>query len=156
MDNTQDFTTDNTPEEINLEKYATDSLGEEATEAVNDMFGADAEKIVALALHLQIDFEEAQSIEVSSYDDCIFEYGREEYLVCTDSEADDKWNDELENYIDEWILPEIPETYRNYFDNDAWKSDAKQDGRGHSLNRYDGEEDEQKVMGTTYYIYRQN
>ena len=145
-----------TPEIIDLSKYATESLSEEATEAVNNMFGADAEKIVALALHLQIDFEEAQRIEVASYDDCVLEYGREEYLVCTDSEADDKWDAELENYIDECILPEIPEEYRNYFDNNAWKSDAKQDGRGHSLSRYDGDEDEQTVLGTTYYIYRQN
>jgi len=156
MNNTQDFTTDNTPEEINLENYATDSLSEEATEAVNDMFGADAEKIVALALHLQIDFEDAQSIEVSSYDDCVLEYGREEFLVCTDSEADDKWDDDLENYIEECILPELPEAYRLYFDNEAWKSDAKQDGRGHSLGRYNGEEHEKTVSGTTYYIYRQN
>jgi len=145
-----------TPEVINLEKYATESLSEEATEAVNDTLGADAEKIVALALHLQIDFEEAQEIEVSSYDNCVLEYGSEEYLVCTDSEADDKWNDDLDNYIDECILPEIPEMYRNYFDKYAWKLDAKQDGRGHSLSRYDGDEDEQTVLGTTYYIYRQN
>jgi len=156
MNTTEDFTTDNTPEEINLEKYATESLSEEATEAVNDMFGADAEKIVALALHLQIDFEEAQSIEVSSYDDCLLEYGRKEYLVYTDSEADDKWNDELENYIEECILHELPEAYRRYFDNEAWKSDAKQDGRGHSLGRYDGEENKENVLGTTYYIYRKN
>lgn len=147
--------TEEMPEEINLEEYATGSLSEEATEAVNDMFGADAEKIVALALHLGLDFEEAQNIGFPTYDD-ILEYGSEEYLVCTDSEADTKWDAELNNYIDECILPEIPETYRNYFDNDAWKSDAKQDGRGHSLSRYDGNEDEQTVLGTTYYIYRQN
>lgn len=151
-----DILNNETPEEINLEKYATQSLGEEATEALNDAFGAYAEKIVALALHLEIDFEEAQRIEVSSYDDCVFEYGSEEYLVCTDSEADEKWDEYLDNYIEECVLPEIPEAYRNYFDEDAWKSDAENDGRGHSLNPYDGSEDEQKVNGTTYYIYRQN
>jgi len=156
MNTTEDFTNDNTPEEINLKEYAAEQCSEEAAEIVNDAFGADAEKIVALALHLEIDFEDAQNILVPSYDNCLLEYGSQEYLVCTDSEADEKWDAELENYIDECILPEIPNAYRNYFDNDAWKSDAMHDGRGHALNRYNGSEDEQTVNGTTFYIYRQN
>lgn len=74
----------------------------------------------------------------------------------TDSEADDAWEKELDNYIDECILPEIPDSYRNYFDDEAWKIDAKYDGRGHALARYDGHEREQEVNGTTYYLYRIN
>ena len=31
----------------------------------------------------------------------------------------------------------------------------KIDGRGFSLNRYDGAEDEEKVNGIIYYIYKQ-
>jgi len=88
----------------------------------------------------------------STYDSNLFEYGSSEYLVCTDSEADELWDEELENYIDECILHELPECYRNYFDNEAWKSDAKMDGRGHSLNRYDG--NEYNVDG--FYIYQTN
>ena len=152
----QDVLNDNTPEEINFEKYATQSLGEEATEAIYDAFGAYTEKIVALALHLEIDFEEAQRIEVSSYDDCVFEYGSKEYLVCTDSEADEKWEEYLDNYIDECVLPEISEPYRNYFNDKSFKDDCRKDGREHSLARYDGYEAKQKVLGVYYYIYRQN
>lgn len=151
-----DILNDNTPEEINFEKYATQSLGEEATEAVYDAFGAYTEKIVALALHLEIDFEEAQRIEVSSYDDCVFEYGSKEYLVCTDSEADEKWEEDLDNYIEDCVLPEIPEAYRDYFNDQRFKDDCRQDGREHSLARYDGHEHEQNVLGVYYYIYRQN
>jgi len=79
-----------------------------------------------------------------------------EYLVLTDDEADAKWDEALENYIDECILPEIPSQYRNYFDNKKWKEDAKDDGRGHSLARYDGHEQEETVDGETFYIYRTN
>jgi len=44
----------------------------------------------------------------------------------------------------------------NYFDEDAWKYDAKMDGRGHSLASYDGNENEETVNDETYYIYRIN
>ena len=79
-----------------------------------------------------------------------------EYLVLTASDADERWDAELDSYIDECILPEIPEAFRSYFDFDAWKHDAQYDGRGHSLATYDGHESEEDVNGTTYYIYRVN
>ena len=77
------------------------------------------------------------------------------YLVVTDSEADQLWDEDLENYIDDCILPEVPESARNYFDRDKWKSDTQVDGRGHSLGRYDGCENEEEVDSITYYIYRE-
>ena len=87
----------------------------------------------------------------------IYRYYGEEYEVLTDSEADDRMEEELDNYIEECIYPEIKdETLRNYFDEEAWKSDARIDGRGHIISRYDGCENEEKVNGTWYYIYRQN
>ena len=100
-------------------------------------------------------------IQQSTYDENLFEYGSEEYLVVTDEEADELWDEDLENYIDDCILHELPENYRQYFDREAWKSDAKYDGRGHSLNRYDGNEYEEIVYNEygekeNYYIYRQN
>ncbi|MHC4229459.1 MAG: hypothetical protein ACYSW0_18670 [Planctomycetota bacterium] len=73
-----------------------------------------------------------------------------EYLVVTDSEADYLWDQDLENYIDECL--EIPDHVEAFFDREAWKEHAKQDGRGHSLGRYDGGEGE---VGD-YFIYRQN
>lgn len=79
-----------------------------------------------------------------------------EYLVLTDEEADKRWDEDLDNYIDDCILPEVHETARKYFDRETWKSDAREDGRGHSLNRYDGAEWSETVNGTEYYIYRTN
>jgi carboxypeptidase C (cathepsin A) len=72
------------------------------------------------------------------------------YLVLTDNEADEKWNEHLENYIERYIIPELPKCYQSYFDNESWKSDAKYDGRGHCLSSENGIENEQ----SGYYIYK--
>ena len=85
-----------------------------------------------------------------------FRYSNEEYLVLTDEEADTELDERLDNYIDECIMPEIPEHLQTYFDDEAWKSDARMDGRGHIISSYDGCEYEEKVNSTWYYIYRIN
>lgn len=77
-----------------------------------------------------------------------------EYLVVTDDEADALWDEDLDNYIDECL--EIPGHLKNYFDREAWKRDARVEGRAHSLNRYDGREDSVDVDGERFYIYRQH
>jgi len=86
--------------------------------------------------------------------DNTYEYCGEEYLVLTDSEADDEWDSVLDNYIDEIIMPEIPDHLQSYFDEGEWKRDARCDGRGHALSTYDGCEYAEEVNDTTYYIYR--
>jgi hypothetical protein len=97
--------------------------------------------------------------EVEEYDTDDY---NNDYLVLTDEEADDKWDEELDNYIEECITPEIDKldvgnlSYYIKFDEEMWKRDAKMDGRGHSLSRYDGHEHEETVNGETFYIYRQN
>lgn len=111
-------------------------------------------RLEALGKHLDADILD---IDVSRYGDNVFEYGGADYLVVTDDEADELWEQELENYLEECVYPELPENMRNYFDDDAWKRDARMDGRRHSLNRYDGCEYDETSDGTgeTYYIYRQ-
>lgn len=93
---------------------------------------------------------------VSNYDENIIEYGNEEYLVVTDEEANELWDEYLDSYLEEIIYPELTGNLSKYFDDEAWKSDAKFDGRGHSLGRYDGRENYEDVERETYYIYRQN
>ena len=114
------------------------------------------EKIQALVEAGLVEKEEIDDIEQSAHDDNLFKIGDREYLVCTDDEADQLWEQSLGNYIDECILPELPEIAKNYFDEEKWKSDARVDGRGHSLAGYDGEEHEAKIGDTWYYVYRQN
>lgn len=118
------------------------------------------DKIQALARNLSI-IEEDGTLEDGlitkvEYNDNEFEAEGGTYLVVTDSEADDLWDEELENYINDCILPEIPEAYQSYFDSESWKSDARMDGRGQALSSYDGNEEEETVNGVTYYIYRTN
>lgn len=86
-----------------------------------------------------------------------------DYLVLTDEEADEKWEESLDSYIEECIEPEIDKLeglgnlqYYIKFDEEMWKRDAKMDGRGHSLSSYDGNENEETVEGETFYIYRIN
>jgi len=82
------------------------------------------------------------------------EHGNQEYKVFTDAEADREWDEALDSYIDDCM--EIPENVLPYFDEDKWKCDAKMDGRGHSLNRYDGGEEYATINKVDYYIYRNN
>lgn len=109
-------------------------------------------KIDALALYLGVDVGE---LEVTTYDDSRFETNGEEYWVLTDSEADQAWEESLDNYLEECIYPELPVMARNYFDDEKWKRAARHDGRGHSLSSYDGEEHEVRDEdGSFLFIYR--
>lgn len=114
---------------------------------------SEPEKVLALCLEEEISVSEISTL--SENGDNRFSYGGHEYLICTDEEADDAQDEEFENYLDECILPELPKQSQRYFESDAWKSDAKHDGRGHSLGRYDGNENEQNVNEVTYFLYRQ-
>lgn len=63
-----------------------------------------------------------------------------EFAIGTEEEADEAWDQSLDSYLEECVYPELPESMVNYFDDEAWKRDARYDGRGHSLSSYDGEE----------------
>ena len=94
-----------------------------------------------------------EELEIEEYDENDY---NQTYRVYTDNEADNEWDKYLDNYIDECVLPEIPQSYRTYFDDEKFKQDCKYDGRGHSLASYDGQEREQKVNDTWYYLYKIN
>lgn len=104
-------------------------------------------QIKALANFLNIDESEI----IHLYDNT-FEAESAEYLVVTDEEADELWEESLDNYLKECIYPELLGTLKNYFDDEKWKNDARYDGRGHCLSTYDGCEDQEGE----YYIYRLN
>lgn len=118
-------------------------------------------KIEALAKHFDI---EADEIEVSRYDENTFEIGREEFLVLTDEEADER----VADYIRETVWAFRPEFLASHMtgidpqdlkpiqekcessnpiilklidDMDHFIADAiASDGRGHFIANYDGEE----------------
>ena len=112
------------------------------------------QRIEALTAHLELTGDEWEEITVSSYDETLLEYGRQEYLVLTDEEAEQRLDEHLDNLLEDIVLSELPESLQHYFDEDAWKRDAsKYDGRGHYLSGYDGQE-HQAAHGL--FIYRTN
>jgi len=91
----------------------------------------------------------------SGDDICI---GGAEYRILDDDEADTAFDDYLEQMLDEDGM--VPGADSQYFDREAWKSDATIDGRGPSLSGYDGEEHELSIGSGDnyryYYLYRTN
>jgi hypothetical protein len=109
--------------------------------------------VVALCKHLGVHPDTVS--ERHGVFECASEPG--EYRVLTDSEADEAADLELEDYIEECILPECPTVVAQYFDRDSWKRDALlSDGRGHTIASYDGAEECETVDGVDYFIYRVN
>lgn len=126
-------------------------------------------EVVALALHFEVD---PISIEQCHHSGNTFECEHEpgEYRVLTESERESAADDALESYIDECIIEQAKAEARDnaaltslvkvlsdHFDRAAWKREALvNDGYGHTLSPYDGEEHEVKIGDTWYYIYRVN
>lgn len=135
---------------------------QQVTEAGHDE--ANAGKVIALCQHLECGPDELTEERHTHYDLTVYSYGREEYAVGTDEEADEAWDQSLDNYIEECILPEVDKLTEGNgnlgayikFDEEMWKCDAKMDGRGHSLSSYDGNEEEVEVDGVLYSIFRVN
>jgi hypothetical protein len=119
--------------------------------------------------------------EVEEYDDDDY---NNDYLVLTDEEADEKAKEYIKETLwafnasfiagevdlDEEIIQAIHDngkcegnndTIYNLIqklgDFDSFVEEAiRADGRGHFMSSYDGNENEEEVNGTTYYIYRIN
>ena len=110
----------------------------------DELFGdVNVEKIIALMLNNGITYKESESL----IDDG-------NYLVLTDSEADEEAKESAEYYFEEVVLPEIPEYYQRYMDENAFISDYLANDRGEIIAYYDNIEHEETVNDTTYYIYR--
>jgi len=109
--------------------------------------------IKALAKHLGCDENE---ITLSIDDDETFDTNEGQYLVVTDLRANKKWEEALDNHIEEVIMLEIPRKYQPYFNGENWKENERKYGRGSRLNSYNGTEACVTVEAEKFYIYRQN
>ncbi len=92
---------------------------------------------------------------VDSRKDCQVSDGQ--YLVLDDSEADERFKEYCQNYIDDCLG--IPEGMRDFFDEEKYIDYVlTYDGRGSSLASYDGAENDIVDPDTneTFYIYRTN
>ena len=112
-------------------------------EANEDAGGGEYEDyIIALAEEIDVDPANITEETYKQYG-CmtVLSCGRAEYAVGTDEEADEAWDQALDSYLDDCgVLDSMPENLRQYFDREAWKRDARFDGRGHALASYDGSE----------------
>lgn len=115
---------------------------ESEAEAIQDAGGGEYEDyIIALAEELGCEPSEIEEERHDYYGLKVLSYGREEYAIGTDEEAEEAWDQALDSYLDDCgVLDSIPENLRRYFDRDAWKREARYDGRGHALAGYDGDE----------------
>jgi len=110
----------------------------------------DDQKWCALVAEMGADMLDADEF---IHDDCVFEVGGSEYLVLTEDEKEQRWDDCLESYLDDGCVDGADSPY---FDRERWKKDARIDGAGHALSSYDGNEYEFSGFGEYFYIYRIN
>lgn len=138
-----------------IEEIEEEDIDRKVTEEDIDLFDDfdEPEKAIALALLFELSVNEIDDI-VHDGDNRWTVQG-DDYLFGTDEEMDDEWDEHLDNYIDECVLPEIPKYLQFYFNEERFKDDCRTDGRAYSLNRYDGEEEVIEFNGTYYYAYRQ-
>ncbi len=83
----------------------------------------------------------------------VYRMGNREYAVIDDIER--VFHDYAESYVDDVVLSEIPECYRQYFDTDKFADDMETDGYG-QMASYDNEDNEIEYGGETYHILRMN
>jgi hypothetical protein len=116
--------------------------------------GEDAELCAAFVKMFDLSINDLQDIEIDGTHTTTIQGIT--YLAGNDEAMNECWDEDLDNYLDDCILPELPQHAQSYFDRERWKEDAKNtDGRANSLNRYDGSEEEAEINGTYYYAYRQ-
>ena len=77
-----------------------------------------------------------------------------EYLVMTDSEADQWEQDWLERTFEEQTY-DVPDDLKRFMDVDKFVREYS-GNRWENISGYDGQEYEQEFEGETYYIYRHN
>ena len=149
------------------------------------------EKKRALQQYLSIPDEDMDELKQSEYEKDGLQYGKEEYLVLTDMEADARAREDIERSLwafqpsfilshcstyermSNWEYDDAKaalEKIQGHFcesineliramiaDVDEFVEDAIcEDGRGHFISMYDGDENEETVNGVTHYIYRIN
>ena len=88
-----------------------------------------------------------------SYEECEYAISRNYWLILTDEEADEHCKQYAEDALDD-ALYNVDKSLRYYFDEDRYIEDYLESGRGAILAGYNGEEYEETVNGTTYYLYR--
>lgn len=136
---------DFTKEDLVKEYKEQDVLNLRLKSIYNSMQNWDA-KQWALFEHCGRDLDMVDDINLlDDIDTDEIDFNGETILVLTDDEADNRWDEELDSYLEDRVYPDLPDNLKYYFDDEKWKNDARMDGRGHAIAHYDGEENEYKI-----------
>lgn len=114
------------------------------------------EGFAALAVMIHDGEATAPTVEEHTHGHLV-SYGRRQWMVLSESEADDAARDYFRSTLDE-SLERVPSSLRSYFKEDEYLDDClRQDGRG-VLASHDGDEHEVEIChghhSTTLLIYR--
>ena len=87
------------------------------------------------------------------FSDCELAIDKREWLVLTDEKADETVADYAQCSLDD-VLYRVDEVIKQYFDTERYVEDYIYDSdRGSVIASYDGNEYDETVNGTTYYLY---
>lgn len=94
--------------------------------------------------------------EIAEFDDSTdyFNINGETLLILTDDEADEMTRKYLESYIEDSVLPQIPEELQSYFDTDKYINDVLYYGASSILVDYNINKNEYCIDGEYIYIYK--
>ena len=111
---------------------------------------------IAIAIHCECTLDEMK--DISNNNNHFTCQGRD-YIVATDSEADDLEREAVERVIEDCYLWEFRKTNKDhpalrYINLEEWIDDWC-GNRGHNLNSYDGGEEQIYIVNEYYFIYRQ-
>jgi hypothetical protein len=102
--------------------------------------------------NLLTDIELSDIAEISDYEFCV---GGETWRIMSESEYQTYSDEIIDNFIDECVLPEIPDYLQSYFDTDAYIRDIDYAGdRDGLVAAYDGVVYQQKINGVWFYFWR--
>jgi len=159
-----------------------DEINELIGKCVDKCDNLDENRALILLAYLRSQGESVDPDDLTEMGDGTVEFGSREYLVLTDDEADDLCGDRIEDSL--WAfnagfladMTDLPvEVFHALSDSCENSNDAVyrivkstcgidklvnraacEDGRGHFLSSYDGEENEYTAQGVYFYIYRVN
>jgi hypothetical protein len=115
-------------------------------------------RLKALAKFLELDSGDKACISTSAYDPCVLQFDGAKYLVLTDEEAEQRFDEAIRDFIEDCFestlfeLMEIPKNIRDYFDEERFIHDVKANGRGPYLSS-DGRENKVLLDDKYYFIY---
>ncbi len=117
-------------------------------------------EIRALYKHLtengnETDIADITELDYDYYGAPMLEIGGSEYAVITNDDIENVFHQYAENLIDDCVISELPEKYRQYFNYEKFEQDMSFDGYG-QMASYDGNDNEVIIDDTYYHILWMN